>query len=559
MRVARIAIALLLLSYGCAGGETTEISDEVVPERPEVQFWRAFRGAKQAEREGDAAAAITMYERALQLDPDHGDTLYYLSQVRYKRGEVTAAHDHLEHLAELEPRALRPWQQLSALRGQPAAGMGPDLQGALAAAGRALELNPAESKTHLLLARWAAYQGDRDAALASLDTALGHNPRLWQAYLLQLWLQPAAAVAIRAQVVDQLCDGEEGRAPQCASHAALHVALARVGDAGTALIAAANPAVGAGGAAAEVVGAEVLARYSAEARARIAMRRASWPTEPWRAAVVDSPAERGVVVLEGGARAPTYFDFARRDPQSQALPEFPEVLSGTALAAADFDNDGIDDLFVANVAVGPAGSNRIGGALFRGLGGGRFEPTNQTIRGPLLAAVAADLDGDAMPDLLVARAPDADAMASYLAAPTESATVAAAAGAEPGTGSKAAVELWRNRGGLLELDAQDLPDSSYRVQDLAVGDFDGDGAADVYFATGSLAPEYTEPDRLWLWRDGRFVDASHRLGATRFGSSLRVWSGSAGDLLVLRGGLVPGDPQRLLLFAVGHGEEAAEK
>ena len=251
--------------------------------------------------------------------------------------------------------------------------------------------------------------------------------------------------------------------------------------------------------------------------------------------------DRAVVVLGGPGVAVLYLDNQDGSWTARPTEGIPKLLSGAVATAADFDGDGIDEVFLANVAFTPDGS-QIGGILLTALGGGRFAPAGLRVSGPLSAALAADLDGDSDPDLLIARLPPPRAMATYLRPLPDAAPEALPA---------PVVSLWRNHDGTLMEEPDALPAAWARVQDIAVGDFNADGAADIYLATGSLAPEVPEPDLLWLQQGGRFVDATPALGSARFGASLRAWTHPGGGVVVLRGGLVPADPQRLLRITLG--------
>ncbi len=99
----------------------------------------------------------------------------------------------------------------------------------------------------------------------------------------------------------------------------------------------------------------------------------------------------------------------------QPLPRLAQISPAFGIAIEDFDTDGIPDVFLAQNFFGPQSeTGRFDGGmgqLFRGIGDGTFAavgPAESGVRiiGDMTSASATDLDGDARPDVLVARNAD---------------------------------------------------------------------------------------------------------------------------------------------------------
>ncbi len=224
------------------------------------------------------------------------------------------------------------------------------------------------------------------------------------------------------------------------------------------------------------------------------------PAEPCAIRFEDVTAAAGVHFLHFGAT------------RAALLPED----NGSGIAVGDYDNDGFDDIYIANLA-GPALLSReelirtrAGGRLFRNEGDGTFRDVTQTATlahaGWDMAAVWADLDGDGWLDLVIT-----------------------------GIGE---VAFYRNRGDGTFVDQQEaagLDRIDCFASGPAIGDYDRDGDLDLYvpcyvdfpwarardrpLVGGRPAPMTTPadypPQRNFLFQnDGRarFEDAAERAG-----------------------------------------------
>jgi hypothetical protein len=153
-----------------------------------VEFWRAQRAAMDAmKRDRDVERAIDLFERALELDPTHEDSRYYLANCLAARGELEKALDELALLRRQNPLSHRAHKQWGVLRaGKPRSP--DDLREARLALQRAVEVNAEETGALLALAEIDLLQGDLAAASKRLEWVCSTNPRASGAFYLRAYI-----------------------------------------------------------------------------------------------------------------------------------------------------------------------------------------------------------------------------------------------------------------------------------------------------------------------------------------------------------------------------------
>jgi cytochrome c-type biogenesis protein CcmH/NrfG len=109
--------------------------------------------------QGDRTAATEYWRQILDIAPGHQEALQSLALHHEARREFSQAAEYLERLL-----AVNPWRADWHFRHAIARAHLGQLDGAIAAARRALELDPSAPSVHLLLADWLQARGDREAA-----------------------------------------------------------------------------------------------------------------------------------------------------------------------------------------------------------------------------------------------------------------------------------------------------------------------------------------------------------------------------------------------------------
>jgi Tfp pilus assembly protein PilF len=151
-------------------------------------FWQLQREAMDAmKRDGDSAAAMALFERALELNPRHEDSRYYLANLLAAQGDLAAAQNELAEVIEANPQSHRAYKQQGVLRALYGRG-DEDLAAAQAALETAVALNPEETGGLLALGEVLLLRGDEAAAEGHFVHACRSNPRAVGGFFLRAYI-----------------------------------------------------------------------------------------------------------------------------------------------------------------------------------------------------------------------------------------------------------------------------------------------------------------------------------------------------------------------------------
>ena len=218
------------------------------------------------------------------------------------------------------------------------------------------------------------------------------------------------------------------------------------------------------------------------------------PAAPLPPAVRQTPANPAALLTETAAAHGLQLETALRpfdELSRQRL--LPRRLNGTApaLAVADVDGDRHEDVFVA-------GQHGRPGRLFLARADGTFvaapdQPWEADLASDDTAALFADLDGDRLPELVVA-----------------SGGIRRNAG-DPALGARVFRNLGAGRFAAAPTAA--LPGAGTSLGALTAADFDGDGATDLFLGGRVVPGKYPATPRSFLYRNegGNLVDVTDQL------------------------------------------------
>jgi tetratricopeptide (TPR) repeat protein len=138
-------------------------------------FWSRYRSATDFRIAGSIDSASEEYARALELDPAHGDALYYLGGMRLALGDYGAAERAWRHLLDVDPSSARAHSQLGGLFLCLDEGAPFRLDSAEAHLTLAHQINREETGPLLHLGEAAMIRGDAPAAKGYFQDVLGSH------------------------------------------------------------------------------------------------------------------------------------------------------------------------------------------------------------------------------------------------------------------------------------------------------------------------------------------------------------------------------------------------
>ena len=153
-----------------------------------VEFWEVQRSAMDAmKKDEDLEEAARLFRQALDLDPSHADSRYYLANSLAAMGEVDAALDELDRLRELEPGSHRAHKRWAVLRAVSATSRDQVVE-ALRATESAVQINQEETGGRQLLAELHLMLGDSEQAENDIEDLLQTNDRAVGGLFLRAYL-----------------------------------------------------------------------------------------------------------------------------------------------------------------------------------------------------------------------------------------------------------------------------------------------------------------------------------------------------------------------------------
>lgn len=168
------AITLMKTRTSADAESAADVATAAEKERLQ-RFWEAFRLATEYRTAGEVERAAAEYERALDVDGAHENSLYYLGSMYLEMGELAEAEKMWRRLVEVNPNASRAHQQLGALRACPDRDELFEPEAAEIEFRRALEINKSETGPLLRLGELALIRGDYAEARDYFDTVIGSN------------------------------------------------------------------------------------------------------------------------------------------------------------------------------------------------------------------------------------------------------------------------------------------------------------------------------------------------------------------------------------------------
>jgi tetratricopeptide (TPR) repeat protein len=461
--LALFAIATALRRRGAEGDKAASSSEGAERIR---RFWKVYQQGAEARTGGDYESAASLFREALEIDPEHEDSLFYLAISLEESGRYLEAAEVLRRLTTVNPESGRGWSQLGSLLARRAPGNVPDAEAATIAFLRAEKINREHSGPFLSRGALALDVGSLSEASRLFRIASDmSSPE--GAFL-------AGLVAFREKKDDEAVQFFTRVLESSAREKAITGrGVTSEGDV--------------------ELSAKLTPLESAHIRALVflywtARRMGRYPDRVPESFRIEIP-ERismGRTVEEPFAA-----------PEAACAEDRGLRFEGTPVdrACSDYDADGNPDLFLLLW--------KKPGRLFRNDGAGFTDVTEEVglggVGGEGLSALFFDFDRDRDPDLLVtAHAPLALSLRRLLS--------------PEGRAKTTTPRLFENEGGkrFIEITSKVGLDRQYGVVEAEAFDVDSDGWLDLLFAMGGFEASHLEPSLVLRNREGKdFVEWAH--------------------------------------------------
>lgn len=460
--LALFAIATALRRRGAEEDTTASSSERAERIR---RFWKVYHQGAEARTGGDYESASSFFRQALEIDPEHEDSLFYLAISLEESGRYVEAAEVLRRLTTVNPESGRGWSQLGSVLARRAPGNLPDPEAAATAFLRAEEINREHSGPFLSRGALALDLGSLSEAgrLFRIASDMSSPEGAFLAGLVAfLEKNDDEAVQFFTRVLDSSAREKAitGRGVASEGDVDLSAKLTSLESAHIRALLFLYWTARRGGGYPD----EVPESYRIEIPKRVSMGR-----------TVEGPAAARDVCVED------------RSLRFEGTP--------VDTACSDYDADGKPDLFLLLW--------KKPGHLFRNDGAGFTDVTEEVglggVGGEGLSALFFDFDRDRDSDLLVtAHAPLALSLRRLLS--------------PEGRAKTLTPRLFENEGGkrFIEITSKVGLDRQYGVVEAEAFDVDSDGWLDLVFAMGGFEASHLEPSVVLKNREGReFIEWAH--------------------------------------------------
>ncbi len=165
-------VAATWLRFSGAGDGPVVESREIDRDRIR-SFWSAYHAATESRIRGDYLHAADSYLEALEIDPTHEESLYYLGNSQLELGRFEQAEQTYRRLSLLNPSSQRAFSQLGAVTSTLRPGARVDWEQARNAFQRCIEINPEESGPFIRLGLLSLQLRELGEAERYFQTAAG--------------------------------------------------------------------------------------------------------------------------------------------------------------------------------------------------------------------------------------------------------------------------------------------------------------------------------------------------------------------------------------------------
>ncbi len=458
-------------------------------------FWAAYNRANDFRIRGHFAKAVPAYREALQLNPQHEDSLYYLGASLEELGDYAGAAESFRRLIALNPSSGRALGELGHVLSVLAPGAPRDFAGARQALLRNIEVNREQAGPFIRLGLLELDQGHARAAAEQFRLASGFGSpegTFLLGYALFLQGRYREAIPNLQKVVDAYWRDRKAAAKGVTQEGDILPApgkpltpLARTGLKSLLFL---------------YWAARRLGGYPAGVPKEFQIPPTGFARSPTLTTSFADVAATAVgkrlvsANFEGTGRLdrveagagdadhpPLRFFRSTGKGFVDATSQAGFAARNTAVdcAVADFDHDGRPDLFVTYW--------RQGAVLYRNLGNGRFQDVTEQaglkdLSGESYGALFFDYDRDGLPDLLVTRYAPYEDVVRCLLQPTFQA---------PWSSPRLFHNLGSGRFEEVTLAAG--LSRAYGTVEAVAADIDGDGWPDLLLVNGSLDAQRLEP------------------------------------------------------------------